>query len=185
MSDDRRSRPDASPAAPGDDAALHASGMGPEEADAIVIATTTPEDTEQVAHRLGAAARSGDVIALVGPLGAGKTAFVRGLAAGLGIDPDDVASPTFTMIAEYRGGRLALFHVDLYRLDPADTDMLPLREYAYGAGVTAIEWFDRLPGRSLDAYVLVRIDYAEPGRLLHVSAQGARAMSLLGVLTGD
>src|SRR5204863_8512973 len=98
VSDDRRSRPDASPAAPGDDAALHASGMGPEEADAIVIATTTPADTEQVAHRLGAAARSGDVIALVGPLGAGKTAFVRGLAAGLGIDPDDVASPTFTMI---------------------------------------------------------------------------------------
>jgi tRNA threonylcarbamoyladenosine biosynthesis protein TsaE len=156
-----------------------------DDGETVTIATTTPEDTEAVARRLGAAAAPGDVVALVGPLGAGKTAFVRGLATGLGIDPDDVASPTFTMVAEYRAGRLPLFHVDLYRLDPAETDMLPLREYAYGTGVTAIEWFDRLPDRALDAYVLVRIEYAEPGRVLHVSAQGARAASLLGVLTGD
>src|SRR3954451_22957372 len=126
----------------------------------VAIPSASPGETEALAARVGAAARPGDVIALTGELGAGKTAFVRGLAAGLGIDPEDVASPTFTMVAEYRGGRLTLFHVDLYRLDPAETDMLPLREYAYGAGVTAIEWFDRLPPRALDAYILVRIDYA-------------------------
>ncbi len=150
---------------------------------AVTIVTTLPEDTEGVARRLGAAAEPGDVVALEGPLGAGKTAFVRGLATGLGIDPDDVASPTFTMVAEHRG-RLPLFHVDLYRLAPAETDVLPLREYAYGGGVTAIEWFDRLPTGALDAYLRVRIDYAEPGRVLRVSARGARAEGLLGVLAG-
>ena len=159
---------------------MTAGGVGTPE---LTVGTKTVDDTEAVARRLGAAAEPGDVIALVGPLGAGKTAFVRGLAAGLGVDPDDVASPTFTMVAEYRG-RLPLFHVDLYRLDPGEPDFLPLREYVYGRGITAIEWFDRLPARALDAYLLVQLDYGEPGRTIRFSACGARATSLLGALTG-
>ena len=84
----------------------------------------------------------GDVLLLSGNLGAGKTAFVRGLAAGLGLDPEEVSSPTFTLVHEYRGGRLTLYHADLYRLERAATDDLGLEELH--RGVLAIEWPDRL-----------------------------------------
>ena len=81
---------------------------------------------------------------LSGPLGAGKTAFVRGLARGLGIDPDEVSSPTFTLVHEYRGRRLRLFHADLYRLGRAAAEDLGLDELGVRDGVLAIEWPDRL-----------------------------------------
>lgn len=69
---------------------------------------------------------------------------MRGLAAGLGIDPEEVSSPTFTLVHEYRGGRLVLYHADLYRLDKASTEDLGLEEKRVGEGVVAIEWPDRL-----------------------------------------
>jgi tRNA threonylcarbamoyladenosine biosynthesis protein TsaE len=82
---------------------------------------------------------------LYGDLGAGKTAFVRGLAEGLGVDRDQVSSPTFTLVQEYRGGRLTLFHADLYRLDDArEIDDLGLDEIAVD-GVMAIEWAEKMP----------------------------------------
>ena len=148
----------------------------------LMLATASVEETEAVGHRIGAVAATGDVIALYGDLGAGKTAFVRGLAAGLGVPPHLVASPTFTMIAEYTGGRLPLFHIDLYRLAPGETDLLALREYVYGPGVTAIEWFDRLPVHALDAYLAVRIEYAAPGRRLILEGQGSRSAALVATL---
>ena len=150
----------------------------------LTVATASVEETEAVGNRLGVVAAAGDVIALSGDLGAGKTAFVRGLAAGLGVPSHVVASPTFTMIAEYTGGRLPLFHIDLYRLALGETDLLALREYVYGAGVTAIEWFDRLPSRALDAYLGVRIEYAAPGRRLILEGQGSRAAALVAALAG-
>jgi tRNA threonylcarbamoyladenosine biosynthesis protein TsaE len=101
-------------------------------------------DTLHVAQQLGLTLRPGDVLLLSGTLGAGKTAFVRGLAAGLGIDPAEVSSPTFTLVHEYRGGRLPLFHADLYRLDRADADDLGLEELGSEDGVLAIEWPERL-----------------------------------------
>ena len=93
---------------------------------------------------------------LHGDLGAGKTAFVRGLAAGLGANPDDVSSPTFVLIQHYKG-RTPLVHVDLYRLETgAAIDDLGLEELASGA-VVAIEWAERLP-RKIGGSVTVRID---------------------------
>ena len=109
------------------------------------LTTASPAETEALGERLGRAARGGEILGLEGELGAGKTCLVRGLARGVGADPELVASPTFVIATEYRGGRFPLHHVDLYRLEPPLTDTLFLREVLYGAGVAAVEWFDRLP----------------------------------------
>src|SRR5256885_661799 len=110
---------------------------------------------------------AGDVVLLCGDLGAGKTAFVKGLAEGLGVQRDEVNSPTFTIMQEYRGGRLPLFHVDLYRLsDPREIDDLGLDELAED-GVLAIEWADKLTGDArltpapCEHSVRVRIEHRE------------------------
>src|SRR5688572_33482150 len=106
--------------------------------------THSEEETAALARSLAVSLKAGDVLLVSGNLGAGKTAFVRGLAEGLGINPEDVSSPTFTLVHEYRGGRLTLYHVDLYRLDRAATDDLGLDEMGVADGVLAIEWPDRL-----------------------------------------
>lgn len=162
----------------------HVDRVSPRLGGSVTLTTACEGETEALARRLGAVVCPGDVIALVGELGAGKTAFVRGLAAGLGVAEREVASPTFTIVAEYRG-RLPLYHIDLYRLDPRGPDLLPIREYAYGRGVTAIEWFDRLSAGALDDYLLVRIDYGQPGRRLTFEGCGARAVALLAMLSGN
>ena len=108
------------------------------------LVTHSEEETADAARTLAGTLESGDVILLSGNLGAGKTAFVRGLATGLGIDPEDVSSPTFTLVHEYRGGRLTLYHADLYRLDRVATEDLGLEEMVVSDGVLAIEWPDRL-----------------------------------------
>jgi len=108
------------------------------------ITTASEEETATAGQRFAARLKPGDVVLLSGDLGAGKTAFVRGLAQGLGASADDVSSPTFTLIQEYRGGRVTLFHVDLYRLDhPREIDDLGLDEIA-ADGVMAIEWAEKL-----------------------------------------
>ena len=106
--------------------------------------TQSETETQRLARDLALTLKAGDVLLLAGDLGAGKTTFVRGLAEGLGIDPEDVSSPTFTLLHEYRGGRLNLYHADLYRLDRTATDDLGLDETGVKDGVLAIEWPDRL-----------------------------------------
>jgi tRNA threonylcarbamoyladenosine biosynthesis protein TsaE len=110
------------------------------------LTTQSEDETAAAGRELAASLSAGDVVLLFGDLGAGKTAFVRGLAEGLGVSRDEVSSPTFTLIQEYRGGRLPLFHVDLYRIeDPREFDELGLDEIAED-GVLAIEWADKLDG---------------------------------------
>ncbi len=97
-----------------------------------------------MARELAPELAPGSVVLLFGELGAGKTAFVRGLLEGAGGAPEDVSSPTFTLIQHY-AARLPVAHVDLYRLSPAEVDDLGLDELASAAGIVAIEWADRLP----------------------------------------
>jgi tRNA threonylcarbamoyladenosine biosynthesis protein TsaE len=141
------------------------------------IHTTRSEaETATVGRDLAASLHAGDTVLLSGELGAGKTAFVRGLAEGLGIPADAVSSPTFTLIQEYRGGRLPLFHVDLYRLDdPREIDDLGLEEIA-ADGVLAIEWAEKLPQPPEEA-IAVRIEQGDGDtrRLLIESAQANTA----------
>lgn len=126
-----------------------------------MTATSLSEaETSALGRDLARSLGEGSVVLLSGDLGAGKTAFVRGLAEGLGIDPHQVSSPTFTLIQEYRGGRLPLHHVDLYRLRSTEVEDLGLDELTLEGGVTAIEWPDRLPGSFPNA-VRVRIEYGE------------------------
>jgi tRNA threonylcarbamoyladenosine biosynthesis protein TsaE len=107
------------------------------------VRTESEDETAAAARRLAERLPPGALVLLTGDLGAGKTAFVRGLAAGLGIDPDDVSSPTFTLIQEYVGARV-LRHVDLYRLQGAEIDDLGLDELTQDGAVVAIEWAERL-----------------------------------------
>ena len=124
----------------------------------MTITTHSEEETAAVGRELAPTLAAGDVLLLYGDLGAGKTAFVRGLAEGLGVSRDEVSSPTFTLIQEYRGGRLTLFHVDLYRIeDPREFDELGLDEIAED-GVLAIEWAERLPDPPQEA-VRVSIEH--------------------------
>jgi len=122
--------------------------------------TVSEEETQAVARELSATFRAGDVVLLSGDLGAGKTTFVRGLAEGLGIDPGEVSSPTFTLVHEYRGNGLTLYHADLYRLERAATDDLGLEEIGVKDGVLAIEWPDRLT-HELPGATLVRLDVVD------------------------
>jgi len=113
--------------------------------------TTSEEETSAAGEELARALAPGSVVLLFGDLGAGKTAFVRGLARALGVPPADVSSPTFTLIQEYRGAGGTLFHVDLYRLEPREVDDLGLDELKGGGAVVAIEWADRWRERPADA----------------------------------
>jgi len=124
----------------------------------ITFTTQSEDETAAVGRDLAATLSAGSVLLLFGDLGAGKTAFVRGLAEGLGVHRDEVSSPTFTLVQEYRGGRLPLFHVDLYRLDDArEIDDLGLEEIAEG-GVLAIEWAEKLSRPPAES-VIVRITH--------------------------
>ena len=106
----------------------------------MVFESTSSQMTFEFAKKIGENLKRGDVLCLDGDLGVGKTVFTKGVAAGLGIK-DDVSSPTFTLIQEYYGGRLPLYHFDVYRIDgPWDMDDLGYDEYFYGEGVCLVEW---------------------------------------------
>jgi tRNA threonylcarbamoyladenosine biosynthesis protein TsaE len=127
--------------------------------------THTEDETQKLGAALARELAPDGVLLLSGDLGAGKTVLARGVAEGLGIDPGEVQSPTFTLIREHRGPGTTFVHVDLYRLDPAETESLGLEERLAGPGVKVVEWAERLPFPVPGALVL-RLARAEGGRTI-------------------
>lgn len=130
--------------------------------------SSSEADTRAIAAALASSLMPGAVILLSGDLGSGKTAFVRGLAEGLGLDPDDVTSPTFTLVHEYRGGRLPLIHVDLYRLERAELDEIGLDQELAAHGVIAVEWAERLTRGLVDAMAVRIVDHGGDERAITI-----------------
>lgn len=127
---------------------------------AVALVTRSEQETAGLAERLGASLCGGEVVLLHGELGSGKTAFVRGLARGLGADPAEVVSPTFVLLTSY-AGRLTLHHADLYRLAGAGDDAeLGLQELPGEGGVLAVEWAERLSSVPWDRVIRVRLAHA-------------------------
>jgi tRNA threonylcarbamoyladenosine biosynthesis protein TsaE len=148
------------------------------------VELASPEATFALGERLGRALRPGDFVALSGELGAGKTLFVRGVAASLGVPAGQVQSPTFTIINGYAGGRLLLHHADLYRVETHDelyaTGYFDLFE---GDGAMLVEWPERIAG-SVPAQALeLRFErVSDEARRLHAVARGSRAEALWQLL---
>lgn len=148
-------------------------------APAFILSSPFVEYTHQLGASLGSIVRSGDVLALQGDLGAGKTNFVQGLARGLGIT-HDVNSPTFILANEYTGGRLPLYHIDAYRVENAvEADGFGLDDYLNGDGVTVIEWAERVREALPRDVLWIELEYVdEHTRLIRATAHGPRSSEL-------
>jgi tRNA threonylcarbamoyladenosine biosynthesis protein TsaE len=140
------------------------------------VVSASDAETQRLGEELGRTLEGGTYVLLYGDLGAGKTAFVRGLAKGLGIDPDEVSSPTFTLVQEYRAA-VPLHHADLYRVTTRlDVEELGLDEAAAAGAVVAVEWADRRAGDVPAGAVLVTIaDEGGDRRRIVVDRQPAPA----------
>ena len=148
----------------------------------MVIESRSPHETKSWGRRLASLLEGGELLGLIGDLGAGKTCFIKGLARGLSLREEDILSPTFTMIQEHQG-RLPLYHIDLYRLEDAPLDDLGLREYLFSEGVAAVEWFERLRGGAEMEYLAVRISYAGANiRRIEFSAVDSRHAQIISKL---
>ena len=121
----------------------------------------SPEETEAIGRRFAAGLKPGDVVALTGEIGAGKTTFVRGLAEGLGVEPRSVASPSFVLVREYRG-RIPLYHADLFRLEGLpDALTIGIEDFYGQGGVTVIEWADHVPDVLPEKHLEVRFEVVD------------------------
>ncbi|HZQ05179.1 MAG TPA: tRNA (adenosine(37)-N6)-threonylcarbamoyltransferase complex ATPase subunit type 1 TsaE [Anaerolineae bacterium] len=158
--------------------------MNPTITRTLEIISESVEQTQALGARLGTLARSGDVIALQGELGAGKTNFVQGLARGLGIT-EDVNSPTFILANEYLSGRLPLYHIDVYRIENAEeAEGFGLDDYLNGEGVTVIEWADRIRDALPHDVLWIELEYVdEQQRRICITPLGTRANTLLDELS--
>ncbi len=145
------------------------------------VLSRSAAQTRNWGKRLGRLLQGGEIIGLTGELGAGKSCFTRGLAEGLEVDQGTwIRSPTFTLINEYQG-RLTIYHIDLYRIErEAELEELALRDYFFSAGVSVVEWFERLPPREVEEYLHLNIAYGQRnGRNLTFTAHGERYEEIL------
>lgn len=123
-----------------------------------IFETHSPEETEDLGRRLGAAARPGQVFTLIGDLGVGKTVFTQGFATGLQID-EPICSPTFTIVQVYDSGRLPFYHFDVYRIaDVDEMDEIGYEDYIYSEGVSLIEWANLIEDILPDRYTRITIE---------------------------
>ena len=122
--------------------------------------TKSASETIRIGKSIGSRLLPGDVVALVGELGAGKTQFIKGLAAGVGIgNPTYISSPSFTLINEYPG-KIPFYHIDLFRLErEKEAEELGLEDYFQGGGITAIEWADKIPSLLPKEMLFIHIAY--------------------------
>jgi tRNA threonylcarbamoyladenosine biosynthesis protein TsaE len=145
------------------------------------LRSSSEEETRRLGERIGRLLKGGEVLALQGTLGAGKTCFVQGLARGLGVQETEVVSPTYTLIHEL-SGPLRLFHIDLYRLiDPDDLENIGFFEAFGPDAVTVVEWADRFPASIPEPYLLIRIErLSETVREFTFEPRGGHSKELVG-----
>jgi len=126
---------------------------------------------------------AGDVVALIGELGAGKTQLIKGMAAGMGIEKSEyISSPSFTLVNEY-AGKTPFYHIDLFRLTGKETEDLGLEEYFHSGGITAIEWADKVPSLLPKEVLRILIDYTgKNSRKIEIVGKGIRYERLVNKL---
>ncbi|UCC66950.1 MAG: tRNA (adenosine(37)-N6)-threonylcarbamoyltransferase complex ATPase subunit type 1 TsaE [Deltaproteobacteria bacterium] len=141
----------------------------------LEIVSDTPHETERIGSLAGEMLKNGDVVALSGELGTGKTTLIKGIAQGIGFDSGEVVSPSFTFINEY-DGPLPLFHIDLYRLEnEKELYEIGYEEYMQGDGVVVIEWADKVPHAVPEESLWITLRYLDAERReIIVTARGAR-----------
>jgi tRNA threonylcarbamoyladenosine biosynthesis protein TsaE len=147
----------------------------------VVILSKSTSETIRIGKSIGSRLLPGDVVALVGELGAGKTQFIKGLAAGVGIgNPTYISSPSFTLINEYPG-KIPFYHIDLFRLErEKEAEELGLEDYFQGGGITAIEWADKIISLLPKEMLFIHIAYTGKNtRSLEITGKGKRFLNLV------
>jgi len=147
--------------------------------------THSPRETIALGRRIGRAARPGDVVALAGELGSGKTRLAKGMAEGLGAaSARDVTSPTFVLCREYTGGRIPFYHLDAYRLKgAAELEAIGSDEMLAGDGLSTLEWADRAAGALPPDHLQVRLDVTGPAtRRVTFTPHGPQSARLLAAI---
>ncbi len=147
----------------------------------FTLKTKSPTETKALGKKIGKKLSGGEVIALIGELGVGKTCLTQGLALGLGVNPREyVTSPSFTLINEYQG-RLPLYHIDLFRLkDRGEVEELGYEEYFYGKGVTVIEWAEKAESLLPEEYLSIKlISLSENQRQISLNPLGQHYRKIL------
>lgn len=147
----------------------------------VTFQTKSTSETIRLGKKIGRFLQRGDVLALVGELGTGKTQLIKGLASGVGIkNLKYISSPSFTLINEYQG-RIPFYHIDLFRLNrEQEAEELGLEEYYHGDGVTAIEWADKIPSLLPTELLWIQIKYyGVHDRSIEIVGKGKRYLNLL------
>lgn len=146
----------------------------------MLFSSKSPIQTQKLAQRLSGYLKSGDIVALYGGLGTGKTVFVKGLAKGLGVKKDEVSSPSFVLVREYKG-KIPLYHFDLYRLKRLKEIYDLIQEYFSKDGVTVIEWAKRARALLPKSYLAIDFKFKnETTRKILLRPFGARYKNIIG-----